>query len=154
MQSMLKILQEKIAFLFFNHTTGKICMNINPTLTNFRSLCNDISDVEKALEQGEEEPINSISFWLKENIVMNGKKVTVNMKYVEKRNIRLNRFKFVGSPATRIKQRKEPKKEQTKKKVKTYIVEEDEENPYDLDKVLEALGEVIKDFNLYDLERL
>ena len=46
---------------------------------------------------------------------------------------------------TKMKQRKEAKKERAKKKVKTVIVEENEEIPYDFQKVLESLGEVSND---------
>ena len=45
----------------------------------------------------------------------------------------------------KMKQRKEAKKERAKKKVKTVIVEENEEIPYDFQKVLESLGEVSND---------
>ena len=42
----------------------------------------------------------------------------------------------------KMKQRKEAKKVRGEKKLKTVVVEEDQENPYDFEKVLEALGEV------------
>ena len=44
---------------------------------------------------------------------------------------------------TKMKQRKEAKKERAKKKVKTVIVAENQETPYDFEKVLESLGEVL-----------
>ena len=43
-----------------------------------------------------------------------------------------------------MKQRKEARKERAEKKVKTVIVAGDRKNPYDFEKVLEALGEVNK----------
>ena len=41
-----------------------------------------------------------------------------------------------------MKQRKKAKKERAENKVKSVIVKENQENPYDMEKVLEALGEV------------
>ena len=43
---------------------------------------------------------------------------------------------------SKMRQRKEAKKVRAEKKVKTVVVEEDQEKPYDFEKVLEALGEV------------
>ena len=43
---------------------------------------------------------------------------------------------------TKMKQRKEARKERAEKKIKTVTVEEDQEKPYDIEKILEALGEV------------
>ena len=42
-----------------------------------------------------------------------------------------------------MKQRKEARKERAEKKVKTVIVDGDRETPYDFEKVLLELGEVI-----------
>ena len=41
-----------------------------------------------------------------------------------------------------MKQRKQAKKERAENKLKSVIVKEDQEKPYDIEKVLEALGEV------------
>ena len=42
----------------------------------------------------------------------------------------------------KMKKRKEAKKERAENKVQSVIVKENQENPYDMEKVLEALGEV------------
>ena len=88
-------------------------------------LCNDIAEVEKAIEQ-EDEP----NVLVDHRHSTRDETVRENIKHANKHI------------PTRMKQRKEAKKENTKKKAKTYIVEEDQKNPYDLEKVLEALGEV------------
>ena len=44
---------------------------------------------------------------------------------------------------TKMKQRKEARKERAEKKIKTVIVKEDQEKPYDFEKVLESLGEQV-----------
>merc|ERR1712150_90615 len=56
-------------------------------------------------------------------------------------NARAQQALQIASYTTKMKQRKKARKERVEKKVKTVIVDDDRETPYDIEKVLLELGE-------------